>query len=284
MKDNRGNRRESILVPVEKNSEFYLLNFGLEKLHSYVEVEIYDDEYKKMKTYTIDAETSKFPYKFKTDGKSCYSKLIVDKEDLGCLLLTNYDCVGDYSPAPEPEPVSKTNTYSHLYNFRKKPLTEKEYESHLNSIFDIDNKIPESEDIFNIDKKTPKSEDIYDFTNKLNSKSIAINTKNISSEITKDLFNNFSNNLKTNNLESIVNHPSHYNDTSIETMEMFLLFFHNQPDMIKGALLFNIFKYRDRAGKKNSPGDIEKMNWYLDKFELLFPEDFELYDIYHSSK
>lgn len=271
MKNNRKDRRESIFIPIEKNSEFYLLNFGLEKLNSYVEVEIYDDEYKKMKIYTIDAETSKFPYKFKTDDKSCYSKLIVDKEDVGFLLLTNYDCVGDYSPAPDPEPVSKTNTSSHLYSFTKKPLTEKEYEYHLNNIVDIDNRIP-------------KSEDIYDFTNKLNSKAIAINTNKISSEITKDLFNNFSNNLKTNNLESIVNHPSHYNDTSIETMEMFLLFFHNQPDMIKGALLFNIFKYRDRAGKKDSPGDIEKMNWYLDKFELLFPEDFELYNIYHSSK
>lgn len=269
MKNNRKDRRESIFVPLEKNSEFYLLNFGLEKLNSYVEVEIYDNEYKKIKTYIIDAEDSKFPYKFKTDDKSCYSKLVVDKKDVGCLLLTSYDCVGSYSTPPEP--IYETNTSSPLYNFTKKPLTEKEYESHLNSIFDIDKKFPESENIF-------------DFTNKLNSKSITIDTKKINNEITKDLFNNFSSNLKTNNLESIVNHPSHYNDTSIETMEMFLLFFHNQPDMIKGALLFNIFKYRDRTGKKDSLGDIEKMNWYLDKFELLFPEDFELYNIYHSTK
>lgn len=269
MKNNRKDRRESIFVPIEKNSEFYLLNFGLEKLNSYVEVEMYDSEYKKNKTYIIDAEDSKFPYKFKTDDKSCYSKLVVDKKDVGCLLLTSYDCVGSYSTPPEP--IYETNTSSSLYNFTKKPLTEKEYESHLNSIFDIDKKFPESENIF-------------DFTNKLNSKSITIDTKKINNEITKDLFNNFSSNLKTNNLESIVNHPSHYNDTSIETMEMFLLFFHNQPDMIKGALLFNIFKYRDRTGKKDSLGDIEKMNWYLDKFELLFPEDFELYNIYHSTK
>lgn len=81
-----------------------------------------------------------------------------------------------------------------------------------------------------------------------------------------------------------VNHPSHYNDNEIETFEMFLLFYHNQPEKIQGALIFNIFKYRDRLGKKESPGDAEKMKWYLDKFELLFPDEYELYNIYHSSK
>lgn len=81
-----------------------------------------------------------------------------------------------------------------------------------------------------------------------------------------------------------VNHPSHYNDNEIETFEMFLLFYHNQPEKIQGALIFNIFKYRDRLGKKASPGDEEKMKWYLDKFELLFPDEYELYNIYHSSK
>lgn len=81
-----------------------------------------------------------------------------------------------------------------------------------------------------------------------------------------------------------VNHPSHYNSNEIETMEMILLMFHGKPEYIKGALLFNIFKYRDRLGKKDSPGDREKMLWYLDKFELLFPDDFELYSIYHSTK
>lgn len=81
-----------------------------------------------------------------------------------------------------------------------------------------------------------------------------------------------------------VNHPLHYNSNEIETMEMILLMFHDKPDYIKGALLFNIFKYRDRLGKKDSPGDKEKMLWYLDKFELLFPDDFELYSVYHSDK
>lgn len=81
-----------------------------------------------------------------------------------------------------------------------------------------------------------------------------------------------------------VDHPSHYNDSEIETFEMFLLFYHNQPDYIRGALIFNIFKYRDRIGKKNSPNDDEKMNWYLDKFEMLFPEYAELFALYRSQK
>ena len=81
-----------------------------------------------------------------------------------------------------------------------------------------------------------------------------------------------------------VNHPNHYNDNEIETFEMFLLFYHNQPEKIQGALIFNIFKYRDRLGKKASPEDEGKMKWYLDKFELLFPDEYELYNIYHSSK
>ena len=81
-----------------------------------------------------------------------------------------------------------------------------------------------------------------------------------------------------------VNHPDHYNDTSIETIEMFLLIYHDRPEIIKGALIFNIFKYRDRLGKKDSPGDAEKMEWYLDKFELLFPEDYHLLKIYRQYK
>lgn len=83
----------------------------------------------------------------------------------------------------------------------------------------------------------------------------------------------------------MVNHPSHYNDSEIETFEMFILMHANQPEMIKGALLFNIFKYRDRAKLKGKHGeDVKKMHWYLDKQTLLFPEDTHLYEIYHQTK
>ena len=88
-------------------------------------------------------------------------------------------------------------------------------------------------------------------------------------------------------MTEMVNHPAHYNDTEIETMEMFLLLYHDRPEVIKGALLFNIFKYRDRQGKKESntlEQDTNKMNWYLDKLVSLFPEDVSLYQIYHTMK
>ena len=84
--------------------------------------------------------------------------------------------------------------------------------------------------------------------------------------------------------KEMVNHPDHYNSSPIETMEMFLLMFHDRPDMIKGALLFNIFKYRDRSEKKNGQEDINKMEWYLDKFETFFPEDAALFDMYRQMK
>ena len=83
---------------------------------------------------------------------------------------------------------------------------------------------------------------------------------------------------------SNVDHPSHYNHMPIETFEMFLLRYHDRPDYIKGALLFNIDKYRDRSDKKNGEEDIDKLNWYLDKFEMLFGDDINLYQLYHSSK
>lgn len=82
-----------------------------------------------------------------------------------------------------------------------------------------------------------------------------------------------------------VNHPSHYNDSEIETFEMFILMNANRRERIIGALTFNIFKYRDRAKLKgNQPQDVEKMLWYLEKMDLLFPEETQLYQIYHVAK
>lgn len=88
------------------------------------------------------------------------------------------------------------------------------------------------------------------------------------------------------NTKEMVNNPSHYNGTPIETMEMFYLAFGDRPDMIKGALLFNIMKYRDRAGRKdeNPEEDIEKMEWYLDQLVTHFPESADTYRFYHGIK
>lgn len=73
--------------------------------------------------------------------------------------------------------------------------------------------------------------------------------------------------------KNMVNHPAHYNSQEIETFEMFLLRYHDKPDYIKGALLFNIDKYRDRSSHKGKEEDIEKLHWYLDKFEMFFSDD-----------
>lgn len=91
-------------------------------------------------------------------------------------------------------------------------------------------------------------------------------------------------NLVTSEPKEMVNHPDHYNDTPIETIEMFYLLYHDRPEMIKGALLFNIFKYRDRYQKKNGQEDLNKMNWYLDELLTHFEKDTEVYRLYHGLK
>ena len=85
--------------------------------------------------------------------------------------------------------------------------------------------------------------------------------------------------------KEMVNHPDHYNRTSVETIEKFLLMTDGNEDMVKGALLFNILKYTDRAGHK---GDIEvdnkKAEFYLDLLEHLFPNELDHYRAYQSFK
>lgn len=80
----------------------------------------------------------------------------------------------------------------------------------------------------------------------------------------------------------MVNHPPHYNATPIDTWEMFSLMFHDRPEYLKGALLFNTLKYKDRAGRKDgTEQDIQKMLWHLKRFETMFPDDAILYNLYH---
>ena len=91
--------------------------------------------------------------------------------------------------------------------------------------------------------------------------------------------------IDTSQKKEAVNHPDHYNKGILETMEKFILFFHDNPDMIKGALLFNVLKYTDRAehkGKKEE--DEKKAMFYLDVFETLFEEEAQLYNLYRIFK
>ena len=85
--------------------------------------------------------------------------------------------------------------------------------------------------------------------------------------------------------KEMVEHPDHYNQTPVETIEKFFLMTDGNEDMVKGALLFNILKYTDRAGHK---GDIEvdnkKAEFYLELLNHLFPVDYKNYSRYQSFK
>lgn len=85
--------------------------------------------------------------------------------------------------------------------------------------------------------------------------------------------------------DDAVNHPNHYNQTFLETMEKFLLMFHDNDDMIKGALLFNVLKYTDRAGHKDDKEQDEaKAKFYLDQLEMLYPDDVQHFIFYRDLK
>lgn len=91
--------------------------------------------------------------------------------------------------------------------------------------------------------------------------------------------------IDTSQKKEAVNHPEHYNKGILETMEKFILFFHDNPDMIKGALLFNVLKYTDRAEHKGKrEEDEKKAMFYLDVFETLFEEEAQLYNLYRIFK
>lgn len=78
-----------------------------------------------------------------------------------------------------------------------------------------------------------------------------------------------------------VDHPDHYNNTAIETMEKILLIFAGQPERIKGALLYNIIKYTDRAGLKGTKKeDEEKTEFFYTMYKKLFPEDMREIETY----
>lgn len=75
-----------------------------------------------------------------------------------------------------------------------------------------------------------------------------------------------------------VHHPDHYNQSFLETIEKFLLFFGDNDDVIIGGLMFNVLKYTDRAGFKGGSEDSKKQDeekalFYLDLLLTLFPDN-----------
>lgn len=65
-----------------------------------------------------------------------------------------------------------------------------------------------------------------------------------------------------------VNHPSHYNrENAIECIEEMELVF--GIDAVMTFCLLNAWKYRYRAADKNGSNDLEKSDWYINKYKEL---------------
>lgn len=74
--------------------------------------------------------------------------------------------------------------------------------------------------------------------------------------------------IKTHtSLDEPVNHPSHYNHGCRETIDDIKEHLENSDwNAYQGGLLFNVYKYIDRAPYKGKRlEDLNKARWYLDK-------------------
>lgn len=67
-------------------------------------------------------------------------------------------------------------------------------------------------------------------------------------------------------VEDIVNKPSHYNHGMECIDEMILIF---GIDAVMTFCKLNVWKYRKRALHKNGQEDIDKSNWYINKYQEL---------------
>ena len=69
------------------------------------------------------------------------------------------------------------------------------------------------------------------------------------------------------NIDGSVNHPSHYNHGGRETIDIIKDHLEDSDwNAYQGGLLFNVYKYIDRAPYKGKRlEDLEKARWYLDK-------------------
>lgn len=68
---------------------------------------------------------------------------------------------------------------------------------------------------------------------------------------------------KEDNKEEKVNHPSHYNFTKMETLDIIDNF--STHEEYVGFLKGNVIKYLHRYSHKNGMEDLRKASWYLNK-------------------
>lgn len=72
----------------------------------------------------------------------------------------------------------------------------------------------------------------------------------------------------TESTDESVNHPNHYNrDGSMECIDEMLTVFGRES--VKTFCLLNVWKYRYRAADKNGIEDINKSDWYMNKYREL---------------
>ena len=69
----------------------------------------------------------------------------------------------------------------------------------------------------------------------------------------------------------MVNHPSHYTQGGMECIDEMILIFGKQA--VANFCVCNAWKYRKRAMFKNGQEDIDKSDWYINKFKELQDEE-----------
>lgn len=68
-------------------------------------------------------------------------------------------------------------------------------------------------------------------------------------------------------MDSNVNHPTHYNSTNYECIDVMRDVFGD--DAVKTWIKLNIFKYSWRADHKNGDEDIAKIAWYASYYDKM---------------
>lgn len=76
-------------------------------------------------------------------------------------------------------------------------------------------------------------------------------------------------------LRDMVNHPDHYTQGGMECIDEMLLVFGKEA--VKHFCLCNVWKYRKRALFKNKEEDLEKADWYMNKYKELSESESDPY-------
>lgn len=79
-------------------------------------------------------------------------------------------------------------------------------------------------------------------------------------------------------MADLVNHPSHYNQNGVETIDIIEAAL--TPEEFRGFLKGNVMKYLDRHEYKNGEQDLKKAKWYTNKLLDELIKD-ELRGVYH---